>query len=489
MNSGRGGYNSGPGQWPSPHVSGPDANMMMQQIAQLQQTVRELQSGGGPGTQGGSSGTAGFGGYGAAAMGPPGEGPYVPGTQGMSNYRSGLSGTWSSGNGGGPKRERKSQDGNEDSDINPETQTVLLVSNIPPNLANPDSLFYAFEKFGTVMKVKILHNKRNTALIQMNEPAEAQRAIEEQDKLNRLGTDIYVNYSSKFTDIRMPEPGSMYDDGLAKDFTGKFVSMAPQRPGGQFGMGEGGMGRGMMGGGGGFGFGNGNGGRGNFGPMGGDGFGDDFAYGMRGGRTDGVMGAGVVLLVSNIPEEIANVDHIFNMVGMYGDVMFVKILRNKRDCCMVQMAKPHHAQQVKQCLDHAKVGGNKLCVSYSRVDNLLNKRIPDDDELQKDFLNSRNHRYRSHTVAAKLSKNLGPPTSTLHVANLPEGFTHSDIKDLFIEKGFTVKDSQECGNGGMAFLSMPSPDEALMALAIMHNYAPQELKFKNASGLCVSFSK
>merc|ERR1711915_1164737 len=111
---------------------------------------------------------------------------------------------------------------------------------------------------------------------------------------------------------------------------------------------------------------------------------------------------GLVLLVSNLPEEIANVDSVFNMCGVYGDVMFVKILRNKRDCCMVQMAKPHHAQQVKQCLDHAKVGGNKLCVSYSRVDNLLNKRIPDDDELQKDFLNSRNHRYRSHTVAAKL---------------------------------------------------------------------------------------
>lgn len=464
MNSGGFG-GSGPGQWQS-QVNGPDANMMMQQIQQLQQTVRELQSGG-----------------------PGAPGDFPPGTQGMSNYMSsnmgggGGAGTWSN---SAHKRERRP---NEDSEVNPEEQTVLLVSNIPPNLANPDSLFYAFEKFGTVAKVKILHNKRNTALIQMNAPAEAQRAIEEQEKLNRVGTEIYVNYSSKFTDIRMPEPGSMYDDGLAKDFTGKFVSMAPQRPGGQFGMGEGGMGRGMMGGGGGFGFGNG--GRGNFG---GDGFGDDFDYGMRGGnqaggRIDGVMGAGVVLLVSNIPEEIANVDNIFNMVGMYGDVMFVKILRNKRDCCMVQMAKPHHAQQVKQCLDHAKVGGNKLCVSYSRVDNLLNKRIPDDDELQKDFLNSRNHRYRSHTVAAKLSKNLGPPTSTLHVANLPEGFTHSDVKDLFIEKGFTVKESQECGNGGMAFLSMPSPDEALMALAIMHNYAPQELKFKNASGLCVSFSK
>ena len=44
---------------------------------------------------------------------------------------------------------------------------MLLVSNIPPNLANPDSLFYAFEKFGSVVRVKILHNKRNTALIQV----------------------------------------------------------------------------------------------------------------------------------------------------------------------------------------------------------------------------------------------------------------------------------------------------------------------------------
>ena len=42
------------------------------------------------------------------------------------------------------------------------------MSNIPPNLANPDSLFYAFEKFGSVARVKILHNKRNTALIQVN---------------------------------------------------------------------------------------------------------------------------------------------------------------------------------------------------------------------------------------------------------------------------------------------------------------------------------
>lgn len=406
--------------------------MMMQQIQQLQQTVRELQSGGG-----GSGGAGAAGGYpgGAGGQGAPGGYPSggggrgdftMPGTQGMSNYRTG--GTWSSGASGsnmGMKAGMKAE-------VNEEEQTVLLVSNIPPTLANPDSLFYVFEKFGSVVKIKVLHNKRSTALIQMSQPCEAQVAIQQQEQLNRNGGDIYVNFSSKFMDIRMPEPGSMHDDGLSKDFTGKFVSLHVGNPRDrhqQFGMDNmgggfnGGFGGGMdmMRGGAMGGFGGGRGAGGGFhGDMGGDDF-DNF-----GGRGQG--GGCVVLLISNIPDEIANVDNIFNMIGMYGDVMFVKILRNKRDCAMVQMAKPHHAQQVKQCLDHAKIGGNKLCVSFSRVDNLLNKRMEEGDELQRNYVNSRNHRYRNHNTAAKLQKNLGPPTSTLHVANFPEGFTSGDVR-------------------------------------------------------------
>ena len=34
----------------------------------------------------------------------------------------------------------------------------------------------------------------------------------------------------------------------------------------------------------------------------------------------------------------------------------------------------------------------------------------------------------SHQMAAKLTKNLGPPSSTLHVANLPEDLTHVEVK-------------------------------------------------------------
>ena len=74
---------------------------------------------------------------------------------------------------------------------------------------------------------------------------------------------------------------------------------------------------------------------------------------------------------------------------------------------------------------------------------MLNKRIPKDDKLQKDFSNSRNHRYRNHTNAAKLTKNLGPPLSTLHMANLSDELSHVEVKDMFLERGFTMKESKE----------------------------------------------
>lgn len=468
-----------------PSSGAPDANMMMQQIQQLQKTVMQLQTSVGDRHGNGVGGAGGSGGNFNYMADYFGNGPANRGSSShvdrktTAGYDSYNNHGGNSGNPGVVPPSRSWSSKNEDDEITAETQKVLLVSNIPPNLSNTDSLFYAFEKFGTVERVKILHNKQNTALIQMSDPEEAQKAINEQHKLNRVGTDIYVSLSTKFKEIKMPEPGSMYDNGLSKDYTGEFpMQQAPHlnkfnnMDRGGSGFGGASMSMYKMREENAF----------NVGGM-------NYGFNNYGGMDRSNQTGGLVLLVSNIPDEIANVDNIFNMIGMYGDVLAIKILRNKRDCCLVHMAKPHHAQQVRNFLDQAKVGGKKLCISNSRVETLLNKRISEDNDLQMDFSNSRNHRYRSHQNAAKLTKNLGPPTSTLHVANLPEEMSHNDVKDMFIEKGFTVKESKECGStGNMALLNMSSPDEALMALAVMHNYAPEQYKFKNTAGFCVSFS-
>ena len=54
-------------------------------------------------------------------------------------------------------------------------------------------------------------------------------------------------------------------------------------------------------------------------------------------------GTGSVLLVSNLNEELTECDHLFILFGVYGDVQRVKILFNKKDTALIQMAEPQQA--------------------------------------------------------------------------------------------------------------------------------------------------
>ena len=53
------------------------------------------------------------------------------------------------------------------------TGSVLLVSNLDENLTECDHLFILFGVYGDVQRVKILFNKKDTALVQMSEPQQA----------------------------------------------------------------------------------------------------------------------------------------------------------------------------------------------------------------------------------------------------------------------------------------------------------------------------
>ena len=58
-------------------------------------------------------------------------------------------------------------------------------------------------------------------------------------------------------------------------------------------------------------------------------------------------GTGCVLLVSNLNEDLTECDHLFILFGVYGDVQRVKILFNKKDTALVQMAEPQQALLVR----------------------------------------------------------------------------------------------------------------------------------------------
>ena len=180
--------------------------MLLQQIQQLQKTVMQLQAGqnnggaagsaqgggseeypgysgndGAWGSYGGSGGcqSGGYGsggGYGNSYGGGGGYGPNS-GFGGGYGYNSSGGGHDRSPSVGSKKPSSGVKNNVAPEDIPSTEQRVILVSNIPSALSHPDALYHAFKGFGGVERVKILHNKRNTALIQMASASDAQRYV------------------------------------------------------------------------------------------------------------------------------------------------------------------------------------------------------------------------------------------------------------------------------------------------------------------------
>jgi len=100
--------------------------------------------------------------------------------------------------------------------------SVLLVNNLTPGQIDCDKLFTLFGCYGDVIRVKILFNKRDTALIQFATPQQAQTA---QIHLNRLylhSKEIGVNVS-KHTEVAWPQKDDPESIALTKDYTGSPV--------------------------------------------------------------------------------------------------------------------------------------------------------------------------------------------------------------------------------------------------------------------------
>ncbi|CAG5127996.1 unnamed protein product [Candidula unifasciata] len=347
-------------------------------------------------------------------------------------------------------------------------RTVLRI--IVDNVLYPvtlEVLHQLFSRFGKIMKI-ITFTKNNTyqALLQFSDPvsaAAAKDSLDNQNIYNGCNT-LKIDYS-KLTNLNVK-----YNNDKSRDFT------RPDLPSGDNGMDNDmgmGMGAGILGSGanalglglGGFNF-NGNqlgnrmgGGMGNMGGMGG---------GMNQG---GGGGSGTpCILVSNLDEDKVTPDALFQLFGVYGNVHRVKILFNKKDNALIQMADPSQAQQAITYLDKARLWGKQLRVAPSKHQLIqMPKDGQSDAGLTKDYVNSHHHRFKRAA-----SKNyIFPPTSVLHLYNVST-LEEDDIRSLFSQYG-TVKAFKFFNNDRkMALLEMSSVEEATLALMGLHNYQVED---------------
>ncbi|XP_051984093.1 polypyrimidine tract-binding protein 1-like isoform X2 [Xyrauchen texanus] len=191
-----------------------------------------------------------------------------------------------------------------------------------------------------------------------------------------------------------------------------------------------------------------------------------------------------VLLVSNLNPENVTPQCLFILFGVYGDVMRVKIMFNKKENALVQMSDGTQAQLAMSHLSGQNLYGKGLRVNMSKHTMVqLPREGQEDQGLTKDYSNSPLHRFKK--PGSKNYSNIFPPSSTLHLSNIPPSVTEEDLRGLFTSAGAVVKAfkffQKDCK---MALIQLGSVEEAIESLIKFHNHNLGENHH-----LRVSFSK
>uniref|UniRef100_A0A665TZ48 Polypyrimidine tract-binding protein 1-like n=1 Tax=Echeneis naucrates TaxID=173247 RepID=A0A665TZ48_ECHNA len=170
--------------------------------------------------------------------------------------------------------------------------------------------------------------------------------------------------------------------------------------------------------------------------------------------------------------------------SVYGDVMRVKILFNKKENALVQMSDSTQAQLAMSHLNGQRLHGKPLRITLSKHTNVqLPREGHEDQGLTKDYSNSPLHRFKK--PGSKNYSNIFPPSATLHLSNIPPSVVEDDLKMLFSSSGSMVKAFKFFQKDHkMALIQMGSVEDAIESLIEFHNHDLGENHH-----LRVSFSK
>lgn len=162
----------------------------------------------------------------------------------------------------------------------------------------------------------------------------------------------------------------------------------------------------------------------------------------------------------------------------------MKILFNKKENALVQMADGSQAQLAMSHLNGHKLHGKPVRITLSKHQNVqLPREGQEDQGLTKDYGNSPLHRFKK--PGSKNFQNIFPPSATLHLSNIPPSVSEDDLKALFSSNGGIVKGFKFFQKDRkMALIQMGSVEEAIQALIDLHNHDLGENHH-----LRVSFSK
>ncbi|KAF4348388.1 hypothetical protein G4B88_022197 [Cannabis sativa] len=187
------------------------------------------------------------------------------------------------------------------------------------------------------------------------------------------------------------------------------------------------------------------------------------AAAFGGGLPPGISGTNdrCTVLVSNLNPDRIDEDKLFNLFSIYGNIVRIKLLRNKPDHALVQMGDGFQAELAVHFLKGAMLFGKRLEVNFSKHPNITQ------GADTHEYMNSNLNRFNRN--AAKNYRYCCSPTKIIHLSSLPQDVTEEEIVNHLEEHSPIVNTKLFEMNGKKQALVMFESEElATEALVTKH---------------------
>merc|ERR1719367_1861907 len=208
--------------------------------------------------------------------------------------------------------------------------------------------------------------------------------------------------------------------------------------------------------------------------------------------------------VTGIPEDYKDADKLLNIFGNFGNVRKIVFSEKKSDGALIELDDSRGAVKAVVNMNGQKLDGQAIKVSFTKIDSAGLKK---DDAKSKDVTQAKQNWRFAANKDSKFRRiclsRLRKLTGSIIVSNIPDGKMEM-VKKHIIESGYTVKsiegskrpeDKEKPSTGyTMAFVELASVEEAISAVANLHNSWPKKLgtmkkdMFENARGLNISLA-
>ena len=158
-------------------------------------------------------------------------------------------------------------------------------------------------------------------------------------------------------------------------------------------------------------------------------------------------------------------DMLFNLCSLYGNIDEIWIHSDLR-LALVCYECNSQVETACNSLNGLVICQSQLKTKRASDEAALSDMVMDGEEV--DYRQNPNQRFK--IPGSKNHNNVNPPSTTIHLSNLPENYDLNKLQDIFSTVSKAQNISYFSGSKTMALANFDSVSEASQVLAMYHNF-------------------